>query len=1177
VIYFQAPVPVHLQRGCTVISATRHPLRLSLLIALALAFAALIAAPAPSEEPASSQLIADIEKQYQDAKQKADGLKKKLDELRAQKSTTTDGSLPADWVKAMNWRCIGPAAMGGRIVAISAYEADPTTYWIATASGGLLKTTNNGVTFDHQFDHEATVSIGDVCVAPSDRNIVWVGTGENNPRNSVSYGDGVYKSTDGGKTWKNMGLKQSFQIGKVVVHPKDPNIVYVGVLGRLYGPSAERGLYKTTDGGKTWQQSLFVDDKTGVIDIAMNPADPETLLVATWERWRDGFDSHPGNEVPIADGYDGYDPGKKWGPGSRLYKTKNGGKTWDRVTKGLPPSDLGRVGLDWYRKNPNTIYAIVDCAEIGMGPLPIWLGINAQDAVDSGVKVTGVEANSPAAKAELKLGDTITAIDKKPLKDRAALTELLESHKVGDKLALTIKRDKDTKDVTVILEPRAEAGQAAMPRVWLGFSGEMVEGGLGVVNITPNSPAAKSGLQLEDVVLTVDKQEVKASEQLIEVMRGKKVGDKLSLEVRRAGQKMPIVVTLAERPAGPQRPTVLRPYSGMYSGQRENAQRQQGTDGWKYGGIYKSTDGGESWVRVNSLNPRPMYFSLLRVDPTDENNIYVGGIQLYRSKDGGKTFTADGGNGVHPDQHALWIDPKDGRHMIVGCDGGFYATYDRMAHWDFLNHMAIGQFYHVALDNRRPYRVYGGLQDNGSWGGPSRAMSGPGPINEDWIVLGGGDGFVCRVDVAEPDWVYWESQDGAVMCRNLMTGRISGIRPQQPQGSAAQYRFNWNTPFILSSHNPSIVYIGGQFVFRSYERGNNARPISPEITLTKRGSATALAESPRNPDILWAGTDDGGLWVTKDGGKEWQNVTKNVGLPKPFWVSTIEASRGADGRAYVVFDAHRSDDDSPYVYVTEDFGKTWKSLRANLPSGSSRVLREDVSNTSLLYLGNEFGIYASTNRGASWTKLNNNLPTVAVHEIAVHPTAGEIVAATHGRSLWALDVSALRQMTADSLKAKAKLYRPNVVTNWRSEPERASVYGIGSRRFFGQNPPPGAQVYYSLTKKADKVTIKVLDYAGESMQTLSGIRTEPGLHRVAWNMARQGGGRRVQAGTYRVVLNVDGEEQSQPLRVEDDPNLPPGIIAAEPSPDADEDMDEIKREEKEMREAAEKRTKRIDY
>jgi hypothetical protein len=523
--------------------------------------------------------------------------------------------------------------------------------------------------------------------------------------------------------------------------------------------------------------------------------------------------------------------------------------------------------------------------------------------------------------------------------------------------------------------------------------------------------------------------------------------------------------------------------------------------------------------------------------------------------------------------------------MIVGCDGGFYVTYDRMEHWDFLNQMAIGQFYHVTVDNRKPYRVYGGLQDNASWGGPSRSLDGGGPINEDWIVLGGGDGFVCRVDASDPDLVYWEFQDGNIFRRHLRTGESAAIRPRpRPNGEVyinwnapflisfasipvlpylpnlkpVPYRFNWNTPFILSSHNSRIFYSAGNYVFRSLKQGDDQRPISPEITRTKIGSATALAESPRNPDVLWVGTDDGYLWLTRDGGINWTNLTDKVGLPGPRWVASIEPSRYVEGRCYVVFDAHRSDDDEPYVYATEDFGQTWKSLRSNLPTGSSRVLREDVEASNLLFLGTEFAAWVSVDRGGHWNKLNNNLPTVAVHEFAIHPTAGEMVAATHGRSLWALDVTPLRQMTTEILKAKAHLFQPNTVIRWRQEPTRVSLYGMGSRRFVGQNPPAGAQIYYLLTQKAEKIALKVLDYTGKTIQELKADPT-PGLHHVTWNLARgqgrgivggQPGGQPtffpiqpVVPGMYRVVLTVDGQELSQSLKLEPDPSVPTAVAA----------------------------------
>jgi photosystem II stability/assembly factor-like uncharacterized protein len=1030
------------------------------------------------------------EQQIQEIQKQIDALTKKLNELKQAPAPATvagTGALDPNWIKTMTWRSIGPAAMGGRIVALSVFEADPSTYFVATASGGLLKTTNNGVTFEHQFDRESTVAIGDVCVAPSDKNIVWVGTGENNPRNSVSFGDGVYKSTDGGKTWKNMGLKRSFQVGKIFIHPKNPDIVYVGALGRLYGPNEERGLYKTTDGGKTWKQILYVDDKTGVIDMRMNPADPETLLVATWERQRDGFDSMRG-EPPVPDGYDAYDPIKKYGPGTMLFKTTDGGANWKRITKGLPPVSLGRMGLDYYRKDPNIVYLVLDSEKMGMGPPPTaaggaFMGIQGEDA-DAGARLKDVSDKSPAAKGGLKAGDIILAVDNEVIVNYKQLGEVIRKHKAGDKLKVKVSRNKESKEFEVTLEKRPASG---------------------------GNPK--------------------------------------------------------------------RPFGFFYGGQRENVQDKQGPDGWQTGGVYKSTDGGESWTRINSLNPRPMYFSQIRVDPSDDKYLYVLGIALYRSSDGGKTFKPDGGKEVHPDQHALWIDPRDGRHMIVGCDGGFYATYDRMDNWDFLNHLAIGQFYHVAVDTKKPYHVYGGMQDNGSWGGPSRVLHGGGSSNDDWYMVIGGDGFVCRVDPTDPDLVYAESQDGHMFRRNLKTGEFAGIRPKEEKGKA--YRFNWNTPFILSSHNPRIFYAAGNYVFRSVKQGDDLRVISPELSRSKRGTATALAESPLNPNVLWVGTDDGNLWITRDGGNQWTNLADKVGLPGPRWVATIEASRFAEGRAYVVFDAHRSDDDEPYVYVTEDFGASWKSLRANLPVGSTRVLREDVKNADLLFLGTEFAAWGSVDRGKSWTKLNNNLPTVAIHEFAIHPTAGEIVAATHGRSMWVLDIVPLRQMTEKVLKARANLFGPSPAIRWRSEPARGPVMGAGSRRFVGQNPPRGAQIYYSLAGKADKISLKIVDHTGATVRELQ-VKKEPGLHRVSWDLIKAPGliagvvqrirGQQkgqpspAQPGLYRVVLNVDGQDYTQNLRVEPDPVLPPNLIASDKIDDEEDDeMEEMEREEREPR------------
>lgn len=1278
----------------------------------------------------------------------------------ANRPETPAPALPQSWVDALSWRSIGPANMSGRITALAVYEQDPSTWWAATASGGLLKTVNNGISFEHQFDREATVSIGDVQVAATDPNIVWVGTGEANPRNSVSWGDGVYKSTDGGKTWKNMGLKESFQIGRIAIHPNDPNVVYVGALGRLWGPNEQRGLYKTSDGGESWTKVLHVDDHTGVIDVQMSPADPNILLVATYERQRDGFD--------------GNDPAKKFGAGSGLYLTHDAGESFERVTDGLPSCELGRIGISYFRSDPQQVFIVLESEKIGQVPDNAgYAGIRGENA-DVGARITEVLANSPAQAAGLRGGDIVVSVDGQMIYSYNELQTEIDRRAVGDGMKLGIVRERSGMDIELTLgnyPPRKQQREASTP--------------------------------------------LARQEQL------------------RSGSK----------------------FAASLGGQREN--QRQGPGEHEYGGVYHSQDGGRSWTRVNSVNPRPMYYSQIRVAPSDPKIVWVLGTQLYLSTDGGKTFAYENtARGVHVDHHAMWINPRDPRHVILGNDGGIYVTYDQGANWDHLNHVAIGQFYHVATDARRNYRVYGGLQDNGSWGGPSRGTDGGGPVNTDWLSIGGGDGFVCQVDPHDPDLIYYESQGGATARIHLRTGQRSSIRPQAPRG--VTYRFNWKTPFVLSPHNPKIYYSAGNYVFRSLFEGNNIRAISPDITLTRQGTASALAESAVEEGMLYVGTTDGALWSSRDGGHTWSNLygkpaepvskepaetapapsdpdassasaqeveateaateaedpapkteaeattasesatpqpplagplaellsqydanqdgqlqrdevpermlrmfdrwdtnqdqtvdqtelraasqrtgrrgrgrgeaaggsdpaeesvpsepateeptaaettedpateqapaslsdpvtgtwegafqaeempadrsgislilrftppnkvtgsfkssnsegtgegtyqseakelalvidterarievsatiagTEMTGtidvnngafsvpfqarrtgdapaepaaaaeasapptaaappasgslaelLPGPRWVSSIEASRFQRGRVYVTLDGHRSDDDRPYLFVSEDYGQTWRSLLANLPPGigSTHVIREDVTNQNVLYLGTEFSIWVSVDRGASWTKLNSNLPTVAVHEIAVHPTAGEIVAGTHGRSLWILDVAALRQVTPDTIAADAHLYAPMSAIKWRSSPRRGSS---GLRRFEGENPASGAVMYYSLGREAGAVAMKITDIAGRVVTEQQG-ETTAGLHRLTWDLRRRlppqrpAAGQRsspqparpriggiVPSGSYLITLTVDDQEFRQVLVVENDPDAPAQARAEE--------------------------------
>jgi photosystem II stability/assembly factor-like uncharacterized protein len=926
--------------------------------------------------------------------------------------------------------------MGGRIIDLAVVRQDPSTIYVATASGGLFKTTNNGTTFSPLFQDQATISIGDVCIAPSDPNVIWLGTGEHNGRNSSSWGDGVYKSTDAGKTWTNMGLKESYQIGRMAIHPDNPDIVYVGALGRLWGENEQRGIFKTTDGGTSWEKVLYIDARTGCVDLAMHPGEPDTLLAAMYERQRGGFDVG--------------DPEKRWGPGSGIYKTTNGGTSWKKIKKGIPSRPLGRIGIQYHQADPSIVFATIESDMIGTGRATALMGITGGQRVPN-AKIQGITRDGPAEKAGIQANDVVTAVDDTEITTYNSLVVEIRSHKPGDKVSVTLLRDDE--EITV------------------------------------------------------------------ELTFGKRGGDS------------------------------NKPFSSYLGGQRANAQDQQGARADQTGGVYRSSDGGASWERINSLNPRPFYYSQIHVDPVDPNHVFVLGIQLHYSSDAGKTFN-NLGRQVHSDHHALWIDPRDGRHLVLGCDGGLYISYDRGKNWDFHNIMAIGQFYDVGVDNRPLYRVYGGLQDNGSWGGPNRTRSSSGPLNSDWIRIGGGDGFICRVDPENPDLVYYEAQYGRMARVNIQTGARARIRPTAPEGTS--YRFNWKTPFLLSPHNSRIFFCAGNHVFRSLNRGDKLEQISPEITRTDRGSATALAQSPRDANLLYVGTDDGYLWVTRDGGSSWVNITANLALDGHYHVSTIEPSRFATGRAYLALDGHRSDSDAPHVFLTEDFGETWKSLAEGLPAGSSRTLREDPENENLLLLGTEFSIWASLDRGAHWSRINNNLPTVAIHEIAFVAGRGEIVAATHGRSLWTLDMSPLRQMTGTVTAAEAHLFRPSATVRWAGE---LGFSRYGQQHFSGQNPAAGCPIYFHLAEGTMLSGIEIRNVKGEVIRKL---RTRPvtGLNLASWDLrlARQPAegsrqaprvGPPVAPGTYLVVLKVGERELSQEVTVLADPELPEGLLSEE--------------------------------
>ncbi|MFT7170257.1 MAG: photosystem II stability/assembly factor-like uncharacterized protein, partial [Paracoccaceae bacterium] len=716
-------------------------------------------------------LAQDEEAAKTDVSEKASEEVEEVEPLPERGPVEVKGDLPLDWANAHTWRSIGPANMGGRISDITSNPNDPAEYWISTATGGIVHTVNGGATYEHQFTNQRVSSVGAICVAPSDPSVLWVGTGETNPRNSVSWGDGVYVSRDSGATWRHAGLSETFQISTIVVHPEDPNTVYAGALGRLWGPNEERGLYKTVDGGYTWERIHYIDEDTGVVEVKMHPTDPDTIAIATYERRRDMFDTN--------------DPAIKWGDGSGIFITRDGGKTWDKPTAGLPTGILGRIGMSWSASEPDHLFAIVETEKITQEPdNAAWFGVSMGRS-ELGALVNSTEEDSPAAKAELKKGDIILRIADTAILDQTKLRRTLRDFFAGDTAKLEVVRD-----------------------------GELME-----------------------LEITFDKQPVDEED---------------STDIHGRRREGPFGIGLG--------------------GQRGNAQDEQGPDGFEYGGVFKSKDAGATWNRINSLNPRPMYYSEIRVDPSDENYIYVLGTRLHKSSDGGETFTNDGhGGDVHVDHHALWIDPTDGRRIILGNDGGIYVTRDRMKTWEHHNKLALGQFYNVTVGPRTHYNVYGGLQDNGSWGGPSRTTDG-GATNLDWFRIGGGDGFRCIVDPNNSDLVYYESQNGGMGRRDFGTGEGGYLKPRSPRGDDVNFRFNWNTPFLLSNFNSQIYYSAGNYVFRSVEKGSGQRRISPEITATDRGAAVALTESPVNQDVLYVGTDDGALWMTEDGGAEWVDL-----------------------------------------------------------------------------------------------------------------------------------------------------------------------------------------------------------------------------------------------------------------------------------------------------------------
>ena len=1026
----------------------------------------------------------------------------------APRDTTMINRSPNPVLASFRFRSIGPASMGGRVDDIEVAPSDPNVIYVGYATGGVFKSENNATTFTPVFETYGSASIGDIAIHPTNPNIVYIGTGEANNRQTSSFGDGIYKSEDGGKTFTNIGLQATQSIARIVIDPRNPDVVYVASPGHLFGPSTDGGVYKTTDAGKTWSKIKYIDENTGFTDIAIDPSNPKILYAASYQHRRSGCCYNGG------------------GPGSGLWKSDDAGQSWERLTgSGLPAGTLGRIGLDVSKSNPNVVYAQIEAGA-------------AADASEGAAAAPGGGAGGGGGR-----GGAYDWCD--------------------------------------------NAGPGR------GFGGG--RGGRGAAPADSNRTAP-------------------------------------AVDANRSG-------------------------------------------------IYRSDNRGKSWTVVSNCDARPLYFSQVRVDPSNDKVIFVAGVHMAKSLDGGKTFllldNAGGFFNMGEDQHAIWIDPKNDNHVLRGTDAGFMQTWDQGKTWEYIRTMATGLSYWVTADMGHPYYVYAGMQDNDSWAGASGTRGRIGITGQDWFHLTGGDGFQTAVDPTDFHIIYSSSQDGSVSRVDLRTGRAVSIRPVAPPAGGADsaggaggrggrgrggrgggrggpetanangeappcvdgrvgggagrggaggggggrggaqpnvinaqpgdtYRFNWNTPVLMSPNNPSTIWIGGNRLFKSVNRGEKwiasadltkhvdrcditllgvpgtQAQLSKNDGVAAYGTITAISESPAMPGIVWAGTDDGNLQVSRDDGQTFANVAANLpGLPASalagataYWISRIDASHFDAATAYVAVDGHRSDDLKPYIFVTHDYGRTFQNIGGTLPpSGNVQVVKEDPKNRNLLYAGTEFGLFISLDAGAHWEKFMNNYPTVRTDDIFIHPRDGDVIVATHGRSLWiADDVSPLQQFTPAVASQDVALFDVRSAIAYLFDYRTDTDVG-GDKRFEGENAPRGTAIgYYLKSPATGPVTVSIIDALGQTVCTSSGAASA-GIHRVQWTLVTPGlntqppgagrggggaggpggggnppdlscgggagGGRGGNAasaapGAYTVKLTVNGKDYTKPVRVLED-------------------------------------------